>query len=135
MIKEISHESLTSIRRRFARLYPNQVEQLTERFYHLVGRYGVGANPRFEGELWNQTDAFLITSADTIRSEDETPLRTLKRFVGEHLTGAVSTVHLLPFYPWSSDDGFSVSTGVRSPLETEIDALVLDVHTSVSAAI
>ena len=36
------------------------------------------------------------------------------------------------------DDGFSVSTGVRSPLETEIDALALrarDVHTSVSAAI
>ncbi len=108
MIKEISHERLSSIRRRLARLYPNQSEQLVERFYRLVGRYGVGANPVFDGELWSHKDAYLITYANTLHCEDETPLNTLRRFLTSHLSGAFSTVHLLPFYPWSSDDGFSV---------------------------
>ena len=36
------------------------------------------------------------------------PLRTLARFAGNYLTGVVSGIHILPFYPYSSDDGFSV---------------------------
>ena len=36
------------------------------------------------------------------------PLQTLAAFGERHLANVVSSVHLLPFYPWSSDDGFSV---------------------------
>ena len=38
----------------------------------------------------------------------EPPLKTLAEFCARHLKGMVSGIHLLPFYPWSSDDGFSV---------------------------
>jgi len=56
----------------------------------------------------NQGDSILITYADQIRHPDEKPLATLHAFLKAHLTGLVSGVHILPFFPYSSDDGFSI---------------------------
>ncbi|MGC3989552.1 MAG: sugar phosphorylase [Chthoniobacteraceae bacterium] len=55
-----------------------------------------------------QRDAILITYADQLQEPGVAPLETLGRFAADHLAGVLSAVHLLPFYPWSSDDGFSV---------------------------
>ena len=55
-----------------------------------------------------ERDSILITYGDQVQSPDEKPLRTLGKFINEHLTGVVSGIHILPFYPWTSDDGFSV---------------------------
>jgi glycosidase len=55
-----------------------------------------------------QRDAVLITYPDQVREPDVPPLRTLADFCAQHLTDLISTIHLLPFYPYSSDDGFSV---------------------------
>lgn len=55
-----------------------------------------------------ERDAILITYADQVREPSRKPLATLADFLRDRLTGVVSGVHLLPFYPWSSDDGFSV---------------------------
>lgn len=51
----------------------------------------------------------LITYADQVRSAGETPLRTLKRLLDGPLAGTTAAVHLLPFYPSTSDDGFAVA--------------------------
>jgi len=53
-------------------------------------------------------DILLITYADQLREPGEAPLRTLARFCKSHLQGLISGVHILPFYPASSDDGFAV---------------------------
>ena len=58
-------------------------------------------------------DVLLITYADQLREPNYAPLRTLADFAARHLRGVVSGVHLLPFYPWSSDDGFSVKVFSR----------------------
>ena len=58
--------------------------------------------------LWDQSDTVLITYGDSVQKADEMPLKTLKRFMDNYLQDHVSTVHILPFYPYSSDDGFSV---------------------------
>jgi sucrose phosphorylase len=55
-----------------------------------------------------EMDALLITYADQVRAPGAPPLRTLAEFAERHLGDVISAVHLLPFYPWSSDDGFSV---------------------------
>jgi glycosidase len=55
-----------------------------------------------------EKDALLITYADQVSEPNHTPLHTLADFAARHLDGVVSGIHLLPFYPWSSDDGFSV---------------------------
>jgi len=57
---------------------------------------------------WDQSDAMLITYADSIVAPDEPPLGTLNRFLGRHVGDRLSFIHLLPFYPFTSDDGFSV---------------------------
>lgn len=50
----------------------------------------------------------LITYGDQVRRSGEAPLRTLGSFLSRHVRGTISAVHILPFYPSSSDDGFSV---------------------------
>src|SRR5690625_5257159 len=59
--------------------------------------------------LFDQRDTVLITYGDQFRTVGEAPLATLRKFVTERLTPAISTVHLLPIHPWTSDDGFAVS--------------------------
>jgi glucosylglycerate phosphorylase len=56
----------------------------------------------------SQHDAILITYGDQVRQSGVPPLQALARFCEDHLQGVVSGVHILPFYPYSSDDGFSV---------------------------
>jgi sucrose phosphorylase len=50
----------------------------------------------------------LITYGDQVEQTGEPPLHTLDAFLKKHLGGVISGVHLLPFYPYSSDDGFAV---------------------------
>ncbi|MEM1155895.1 MAG: sugar phosphorylase [Pseudomonadota bacterium] len=57
---------------------------------------------------WSQRDAVMITYGDSIMRPGEKPLATLKQFLDRHGEGLLSGVHILPFYPWSSDDGFAV---------------------------
>ncbi|WP_229954727.1 sugar phosphorylase [Parasphingorhabdus litoris] len=58
--------------------------------------------------LWDESDVALITYGGTVRSEGEAPLKTLHRFLREHLGQTIGMVHILPFFPYSSDDGFAV---------------------------
>lgn len=60
---------------------------------------------------WTQQDVVLITYGDTfLPAEDiaEKPLNVLKHFLDEHCEGLINSVHILPFFPFSSDDGFAV---------------------------
>ena len=43
-----------------------------------------------------------------MKREGEAPINTLHKFARTYLKEAVSTIHFLPFFPYSSDDGFSV---------------------------
>lgn len=63
--------------------------------------------PARGGELTEQT-AILITYGDQVHTRNEKPLKTLRAFCEKYLTGLVSGIHILPFYPSTSDDGFSV---------------------------
>jgi len=58
---------------------------------------------------WDQGDVMMITYADSIRRRGEKPLHTLKQFGHEQLSDCISWLHILPFYPYTSDDGFAVS--------------------------
>ena len=57
---------------------------------------------------WDEKDVVLITYADQFSAKGEKALPVLTRFYNEWLARTFSHVHLLPFYPWSSDDGFAV---------------------------
>ncbi|MBJ2137183.1 sugar phosphorylase [Paraglaciecola chathamensis] len=57
---------------------------------------------------WTQEDAVLITYGDSIESPGEKPLSTLHTFLTNCCAKNINSVHILPFFPYSSDDGFSV---------------------------
>jgi glucosylglycerate phosphorylase len=56
----------------------------------------------------SEKDAILITYGDGIRSGNQIPLQALNQFLLENVQNVIPAVHLLPFFPYSSDDGFSV---------------------------
>lgn len=73
---------------------------------NLIEEFGI--KQPVKTERWNQEDVVLITYGDTFKKEGEMPLQTLNNFLQNHVKDAVNTVHILPFFPYSSDDGFSV---------------------------
>ncbi len=56
----------------------------------------------------DQSTTYLITYGDAIRREGETPLATLGQVLRDAVGNVVTDVHLLPMFPWTSDDGFAV---------------------------
>ncbi len=59
-------------------------------------------------QLWSQQDCLLITYGDSIIDDSPAPLETLHQFLNQYLKDEISAVHVLPFCPFSSDDGFAV---------------------------
>jgi sucrose phosphorylase len=70
---------------------------------HLAGPSTLPATDRL-----TERDAIVITYGDQISEPLRPPLRTLAAFLDRHLQGTISGVHILPCFPYSSDDGFSV---------------------------
>ncbi|MFQ3247091.1 MAG: sucrose phosphorylase [Arenicella sp.] len=92
-----------------SRIYPDHdQERLARRLLRRIGvKVGECTSEPFQN-TWSQSDAWLISYADSVIEDQQAPLQTLKKFVDQRLRKAVSGVHILPFFPYSSDDGFSV---------------------------
>ncbi len=65
----------------------------------------INSDNRFE---ISENDAILITYGDQFCTDGNSKLATLIEFLVNYLGNSINTVHLLPFFPYSSDDGFSV---------------------------
>jgi sucrose phosphorylase len=59
-------------------------------------------------DRFTEKDMILITYGDLVHGEEHSPLATLYKFVDTHNLGAINTLHILPFFPYSSDRGFAV---------------------------
>ncbi len=57
---------------------------------------------------FDETDSVLITYGDMVQTRGEAPLSTLAEFLKLQISDVISTIHILPFFPYSSDDGFSI---------------------------
>ncbi|WP_299729579.1 sugar phosphorylase [uncultured Tateyamaria sp.] len=73
-----------------------------------------GTRPRKRGRqpsnnLWTERDALLITYGNSILDGVHKPLDLLHDFLLRRMKGVVNGVHILPFFPFTSDDGFAVS--------------------------
>lgn len=59
-------------------------------------------------ERFSERDMILITYGDLIKGRGHSPLASLARFCENYLEGNINILHILPFFPYSSDRGFSV---------------------------
>ena len=100
------------IRQHLAFLYGDEADHLWEaleaRLTRFAERHPELGRARALSTRLSQRDAILITYGDQIRESGKPALQTLAGFADRYLDGVVSAVHILPFYPYSSDDGFSV---------------------------
>jgi sucrose phosphorylase len=91
------------------KLYPQEVqEKLLDKLFFIIQDYFTDS-PEENLNKWSENNVQLITYGDSIYSNTaEKPLVTLERFFEEYLQDTITGVHILPFFPYSSDDGFAV---------------------------
>ena len=104
-----------SLKGKLSALYGERTGEVLAGIDALADRYAaLAADRRGEpDELWDETDAVLITYGDMVRPDAEGAaggaLAAQRRWLLDSgLKGPLSAVHLLPHFPYSSDDGFSV---------------------------
>ena len=102
-----------------ARLYPNvNSEALAEQCINAIG---IDKNTDFEEldpKRWTEADAILLAYGDSFLDGDQAPLNVLRDTLDAYFSDFYSILHVLPFFPSSSDDGFSVID------HTEVDPLL-----------
>ena len=85
-------------------LSDEEINNLTDQIFEITPQ--VKNDDRLEN--WNESDIFLITYGDSIVTAKDKKLKTLKKFVDEFIKPHFNNIHILPFFPFSSDDGFSI---------------------------
>lgn len=99
----------TLLQQHIVNIYPDiSAEDYAESLIDIMGLRMRTPTPDSHTSHWSESDAWLITYGDSIQKENEEPLTTLLNFSKEHLKDIINGIHILPFYPYSSDDGFSV---------------------------
>jgi len=83
-------------------------EQLCDELIGLMRVQQANTEPARYINHWDETDCLVISYGDSILQQGEKPLHTLKQFLDRYADGYINGVHILPFYPFTSDDGFSV---------------------------
>jgi sucrose phosphorylase len=92
-----------------AKAYYWEVERLMQVHHAHKPAELVQADEAFDPrDRFTEADVVAITYGDLIDSPDTHPLRALSIIFENLFRGVFSTVHILPFFPYSSDRGFSV---------------------------
>ncbi|MCS2157291.1 alpha-amylase family glycosyl hydrolase [Scandinavium sp. H11S7] len=88
-------------------LYPEQDNQtLTESILSLARKWMADSCSH---PVLSESTVYLITYGDAFTETNVPALNVLHRFAHHFLRETVSDIHLLPMFPYSSDDGFSVT--------------------------
>ncbi|KJF41662.1 sugar phosphorylase [Draconibacterium sediminis] len=97
---------IKKIESRLKFIYKDKYEKsILSDLIRVISTYRINSS---KGQKWNEKDVVLITYGDSVKTDDEAPLQTLRTFLNEKLNEQLTVVHILPFFPYSSDDGFSV---------------------------
>ncbi len=85
-----------------------QAANIRERLLAATARFVAQGGAPASASMTERT-AYLITYGDSIRRPDQAPLATLRHTLDATVGPLISDVHLLPIFPWTSDDGFAVT--------------------------
>lgn len=87
----------------------DRAQNTFKKINELIDRYQKNSTGKIpKADYLNEKNVILITYGDNIQAANKNPLQSLLKFVDEYLKQAINIIHILPFYPYSSDDGFSV---------------------------
>ncbi|MBA7569310.1 sugar phosphorylase [Candidatus Atribacteria bacterium 1244-E10-H5-B2] len=87
----------------------DRAQNIFKKINELIDRYQKNSASKIpKADFLNEKDVVLITYGDNIQASNKNLLQSLFKFSDEYLNRAINIIHILPFYPYSSDDGFSV---------------------------
>ena len=89
-------------------VYPKAHEVARRQLLKLTDRYVARLSGTATTCPPSHDTAVLIAYGDAIRSEGEAPLATLRRVLNSQVGDAITHIHILPMFPYTSDDGFAV---------------------------
>jgi len=99
---------MKKIKERLSFIYENQdIEPIWESIKECIVKTKT-KSLKLRKQNWDEKDLVLITYGDQFYEKKEPTLDTFKKMFDQYLADKFEIVHLLPFYPYSSDDGFSV---------------------------
>lgn len=96
---------MDGVRKLLVDLYPEP-----EKIYELISEGVANLNQKIPSSgqsIFNENTNILVTYPGQFLNENKAPLELLKEFLTQEMNSIFSHVHILPFHPWSSDDGFS----------------------------
>ncbi|KAJ5073532.1 glucosylglycerate phosphorylase [Anaeramoeba ignava] len=104
---------MEKIAQKIASLYKNNSlkSQFLSKLQQISKKYHLSLKKKInqQNSKWDQKDAVLITYGDIIEKPEEETIKTFEKFlINKKINHFFSTVHILPFFPWTSDDGFSI---------------------------
>ena len=112
-MKENTHSFNRNLTRLVKTIYPEADADILSSL--IIDAFWPEAKKRLErgrlpsNELWSEQDAVLITYGNSIIDGVHKPLDLLHDFLLDNVKGTINGVHILPFFPYTSDDGFAVS--------------------------
>jgi sucrose phosphorylase len=86
----------------------NDNQSLAEKLIQLMRLDQSCFTPLRQHNHWTEHDVVVITYGNSVIKSDEAPLKTLHHFLHQYLYDVINSVHILPFFPYCADDGFSV---------------------------
>ena len=92
----------------YAEIEGVDVAALTEALISLMRLEAVSEMPVSHQNHWDQQDVIMIGYGDALHDSGEPALKTLYKFLQKDCDGLINGVHILPYFPYSSDDGFAV---------------------------
>lgn len=88
-------------------LYGDKASDVFVKIEQLISKYQ--SKIKDESNPLTEKDTILITYGDNVQQEGKTHLQTLNKFVTKYCLPEINTTHILPCFPFTSDDGFSVT--------------------------
>lgn len=90
-------------------LYGEEYKKIWPELNQIIDEFR-SRNPHLANKIFefDQKDIVLITYGDQFIEAGRTPLSSLNKFLDRYLSDVINSIHILPFFPFSSDDGFSV---------------------------
>ena len=106
-----------SLYQKIAFLYPQEKEKVYQKLCQILDNFKKRFQKKLSGGKFCEKDIVLICYPDHVYSRNnylkddriqDNSLKFLHRFLNKYAKGLINKIHLLPFYPYSSDEGFSV---------------------------
>ena len=99
----------TAVTEHLSIIYPEAgCSALANRLIEIMMLDGSASYTHLPENKWTESDCWMITYGDSVIEPNVAPLKTLREFASKYLANSITGLHILPFFPYSSDDGFSV---------------------------